>query len=308
MKLSNYVAVVLECNGSSLCMGREEDGERYEFGITKLTGLESSELEISSSENAFLDGVTVEGKRIKSRPIHIEASIRDGVNSSAIRQRIIKFFNPKYSGKATIGYSGVSRNIKYELEGWSFVVNNDVNQRLAIVVDLMCEDPYFLKTDNFGKNMADKTPLFAFPWRVARKKVYDIQEPYKGMALGGMTMGYRTLKKEVALYNDGDVTTGVILECIATRGYVVNPIVTHLASGQFMRVVLTMEEGDVLTIETNKINQRIELNGVNCYQWIDRLSEPFQLDVGHNYIAYDADENYVNLDINVYYTPKYLGV
>jgi hypothetical protein len=75
-----------------------------------------------------------------------------------------------------------------------------------------------------------------------------------------------------------------------------------------MRVVVNMAEGDVLTIDTNERNQIITLNGVNCYQKIDRRSTPFLLAVGDNYLEYDADENYTNLDVNLYYTPKYLGV
>ena len=61
-------------------------------------------------------------------------------------------------------------------------------------------------------------------------------------------------------------------------------------------------------IDTSDRNQIIELNGVNSYQKIDRLSEPFKLEVGENYLEYDADENYTNLDVMLYYTPLYLGV
>ena len=47
---------------------------------------------------------------------------------------------------------------------------------------------------------------------------------------------------------------------------------------------------------------------MNVYQKIDRRSEPFQLEVGGNYLEYDADENYTNLDVRLFYTPLYLGV
>ena len=30
--------------------------------------------------------------------------------------------------------------------------------------------------------------------------------------------------------------------------------------------------------------------------------------VGDNYLVYDADENYTNMDVFLYYRPKYLGV
>ena len=75
-----------------------------------------------------------------------------------------------------------------------------------------------------------------------------------------------------------------------------------------MRVNIVMQQGDVLLIDTIERHQVITLNGVNCYQKIDRKSEPFQLDVGDNYLEYDADVNYTNLDVNLFYTPKYLGV
>jgi hypothetical protein len=186
-----------------------------------------------------------------------------------------------------------------------------MDQKLGILVDLICPDPYMLNVDNFGKNMANITPLFAFPWRALTAKVEDTTiypETVRGLLLGGMTTGYRTLHKEVVLANDGDVPTGVIIRFTATRGSVTNPKITNTATGEYMRVVVNMAEGDVLTIDTNERNQIITLNGVNCYQKIDRRSTPFLLAVGDNYLEYDADENYTNLDVNLYYTPKYLGV
>ena len=75
-----------------------------------------------------------------------------------------------------------------------------------------------------------------------------------------------------------------------------------------MRVKAAMEKKDVLLVDTDKRHQVIELNGVNVYQKIDRLSTPFELAVGGNYLEYDADENYSNLDVRLYYTPLYLGV
>lgn len=67
------------------------------------------------------------------------------------RQRIIKFFNPKYTGKMTIDYGGTKRNIEYELEGWNFVTKNNVHNQLSIVADLMCPDPMMKNIDNFGQ-------------------------------------------------------------------------------------------------------------------------------------------------------------
>lgn len=306
--MANYIDLILECNGMEMRFGKSSSGEKREFGITKIEGLESSELEVSTTDNALVDGSTVNGKRIKKRPIHLEAELRDDKNNEANRRRIIKFFNPKYSGKLTVDYSGTKRNIEYELEGWNFVANNNVHNRLAIVADLMCPAPLMKNIDNFGRNMAEISKHIAFPWRVLKQKKYDVPDPYKGLALKGQITGYRTLKKEVVLPNDGDVPTSVQIKFVATRGPVVNPKITLTGTGQFMRIIASMEKGDILMVDTNERHQVIELNGVNVYQKIDRRSEPFKLKVGDNYLEYDADVNYTNLDVMLYYTPLYLGV
>nr|DAU31685.1 MAG TPA: tail protein [Caudoviricetes sp.] len=302
----NTLRIELTCNGRTLAMGPGED-----LDITAISGLESSEIEISTSDNALVDGVTVDGKKIGKRPIHIEAKFRSDRNNPENRQAVIKFFNPKYTGKALITNMGTSRNIEYELEGWTFATQKNLDTKLGIVVDLMCPDPYMLNVDNFGKNMANITPQFHFPWhslprRATNKK--DYPEQARGLMLGGMIMGYRTLHKEVVLANDGDVPTSIQIQFVAKRGPVKNPKITNTRTGQFMRVVCDMEQGDIILIDTDPRHQIIELNGVNYYHHIDRKSEPFELAVGDNYLEYDADENYVNLDVNLFYRPKYLGV
>ena len=306
--MADFIQITLECNGNKLQFGMNESRQKLEFGITALSGLEASELEISTTDNALVDGSTLDGKRIKSRPVHIEATLRDDTNNRENPQRIIKFFNPKYTGKLTANHSGTERNIEYELEGWTFVTKANIYNRLAIAVDLICPDPFLKNMDNFGRNMADFTPLFAFPWCVLKKKVYNTPDPYKGLTLAGHTSGYRTLNKNVLLMNDGDVPCGLQIKFIAARGPVLNPKILHQGTGQFIRVKVSLQKGDTLLIDTSDRNQIIELNGVNSYQKIDRLSEPFKLEVGENYLEYDADENYTNLDVMLYYTPLYLGV
>lgn len=302
----NTLKIELTCNGRTLAMGPGLD-----IDITKVSGLESSELEISTSDNALVDGVSVDGKKIGKRIIHIEAKFKSGRNNPENRAAVIKFFNPKYTGKALITNMGISRNIEYELEGWTFAEQKNLDTSLGIIVDLMCPDPYMLNVDNFGKNMAHYTKQFHFPWHSLAVRCTDknqYPEKARGLMLGGMIMGYRTLRKEVVLANDGDVSTGVQIQFIAKRGAVKNPKITSVKTGKFMRVVCDMVAGDIVLIDTDPHHQVIELNGVNYYHHIDRRSEPFELEIGDNYLEYDADENYTNLDVNLYYRPKYLGV
>ncbi len=303
----DFLDFTLECNGRTLTFGKSQEGKKREFAITKITGLEASDLDLKFTDNALVDGSTLDGKRITKRPIHIEADLRDDRNNDVNRQRIIKFFNPKYTGKMTINHSGTKRNIVYELEGWNFVATSNVFNQLSIVADLICPDPFMKNIDNFGRNMADISKQLAFPWMVVKNKV-PVQSTYKGLTLPGQIAGYRTLSHEVHLPNDGDVPTGVQIQFIAKRGPCTNPRITLTGTMQFVRVKIAMQKGDVLLVDTDRRHQVIELNGVNVYQKIDRLSEPFELAVGSNYLEYDADENYSNLDVRLFYTPLYLGV
>ena len=303
-----YVYIALEINGRSIRLGMNSNGEKQQFGITKITGLEASEYSISTSENALVDGSTVDGKRILKRPITINATARDTKNNVITREQLIAFFNPKYTGKMTVDRNGKQRNIEFELEGFVISDEKTVDQEVSFVADLICPDPYFKNVDNFGQNMAGKTRLFAFPWRIAKQKYADVPAPYKYFGRPWMGMSYRTLKQEVSLSNDGDVETSVIIQFIASRGSVSNPKITNVKTGEYMRVVCEMAEGDVLEIDTDDRNQTIELNGVNVYQKIDKRSQPFKLSKGDNYLEYDADRDYTNLDVKLFYTPLYLGV
>lgn len=306
--MTGFLHIVLEINGKKLFLGMNEKGQKQAFGITKITGLGSSEYSVLMSENALVDGSTVNGKRILKRPISIKASSRDISNCKIIREQLISFFNPKYTGKMIVNRNGKQRNIEFEIEAFVPDEETTINNEVGFTADLICPNPYFRNVDDFGKNMADKTPLFAFPWRITKREYEGISTPYKYFRKGKMAMSYRTLKKEVVLINDGDVKTSIIIKFTATRGNVVNPCIMNTKTGEFIRLVVEMNKGDVIEIDTDDRHQVIEMNGENVYQKIDKLSEPFKLDVGENYLEYDADENYTNLDVNLYYTPLYLGV
>lgn len=99
----NTLTIELTCNGKTLKMGPGQD-----IDITAVSGLEASEVEISTSDNALVDGASVDGKKIKPRPIHIEASFRSSKNNPENRAKVIKFFNPKYTGKAAHHQHGQS--------------------------------------------------------------------------------------------------------------------------------------------------------------------------------------------------------
>ena len=104
--------------------------------------------------------------------------------------------------------------------------------------------------------------------------------------------------KKVVLAYSGGLDTSVIIPWLKE----------NYNNCEIIAVCADLGQGDELVIDTDEHHQIIELNGVNTYQNIDRHSIPFQLIVGDNYLVYDADSNYTNMDVYLYYRPKYLGV
>lgn len=279
----------------------EREGQRLEMGSgcpIKLTiapkGIEAPEYTIHTESNATTDGSSLAGKKVAERIISVFFGIDSILESNTYREEIIRFFNPKYTYSLTVMYGYAQMKISAEVSSLIFDDHTSLWGFLSGEIELLCPFPYFEDLDNFGRNMASVTALFTFPLFIPKTK--------------GRAMSYRTLKKEVRLSNGGDVPTGIEIHMIATRGPVKNPKIMKTSSGEFIELFLDLKKGDVLMINTNSGKKGITLNGANVFKEKNKLSTFFQIDVGMNTIKYDAEENYTNLDVNLYYTPKYIGV
>lgn len=76
-----------------------------------------------------------------------------------------------------------------------------------------------------------------------------------------------------------------------------------------------MVAGEKFIINTNYSKKKIlqELNGIttDILNYLDIVGggDTFlQLDVGDNLFRYNADSNLDNLEVNIYFSPQYLGV
>lgn len=270
--------------------------------IVTVKGFEAPDYIIHTSSNATTDGTTVKGKKVDERMIDITFAIDDIHNTEIYRRDIQKFFNPKYTIKLKMNWCYSQAQIESEVDDFYWSDIESMWNYLEGNISLRCPYPYWSDLDNFGKNIASITPMFTFPLSFVNF-TND-----KGKALNQLVMGYNTLSKEVLLNNKGDVPTGVEVHFIAKRGEVKNPKISLLDTGEFVEVIQDMKKNDVIVVNTNIGHKDITKNGVNIFKEKNKLSSFFQLEIGDNRIEYDAVENYTNLDVRVYYTPKYLGV
>ncbi|MFV0550369.1 MAG: phage distal tail protein [Anaerorhabdus sp.] len=294
---TKYLLLTFDNGISTIKMGVGEGVK-----VVTVEGFEAPDYVIHTSSIATSDGSIVTGKKVDERVIQIVFAIDDINNTEIYRKQLQKFFNPKYTIKLKMNWCYNQAQIECEVEEFNWTTIESMWNYLEGNITLKCPFPYWSDLDNFGKNIAAITPMFTFPLTF----INFIEG--KDKILKQQIMGYNSLSKEVLLNNKGDVPTGVEVHFIAKRGDVKNPKITLLSTGEFIEVIQDMKQGDVIVINTNVGHKGITKNGVNIFKEKNKLSSFFQLEIGDNKISYDAVENYTNLDVRVYYTPKYLGV
>lgn len=277
----------LESNNKTL-----EIGKNKPYELLEVEGLESSDFEISTSENATYDGSTIVGNRINERPIPFTAEYiaLDGLEELR-RQELISFFSPRHEIKLTVDYCGVKRWIKGRVRSFKDGRKN-LYDPLKFLVVLICPDPFFRGAD-FYDNMAGKIGLLNAPFSMPR---------------AGAGVSVRIFKRETRFNNSGHNPCGIVITFAANRGTVVNPKFINLTTGEFVRILVTMALGDILTVNTSRGQTRIELNGVNISNKKDRASRYFMINQGDVVLKYDADDGYTNLDVYLKWSQEFLGV
>lgn len=174
------------------------------------------------------------------------------------------------------------------------IENNDSIAKF--IISAYCPNPCFVPVHETRVNLAMWKGNFHFPLAIPST---------------GIIMGQRTPSTIVNVNNNGDISTGIILEFIA-KGEVVNPSLFNVNTRQFIKLNKTMAAGEIIKVNTNYGEKSVvSIYGgttENALMYWDLDSTFLQLDVGDNILRYDAETNLNNLEINVFYYPKFLGV
>ena len=280
--------VVFESNNNRLEMNKNTD-----MRIIDIEGIEASSYTINtiSSEQ---DGAIVTSEKVEPREITITGDIKKNENETANREKLIRFFNPKTTGELYITRNDKERKIQYRVSSFDFTTNKLYEYIDFTIVLESTEEPYFEDSKNKGNNLALISPQFAFP--------LVIRDTPKGKI-----MGYRVFKQYMPLINDGDKETGIEIVITAKRGAMKNIKLT-LNDDKYVKVNQVLNQWDVLIINTNPRKKRVTLNGANIINKIDRTSTFFSLRIGKNILKYECEDGATNVDIEVKFYRKFLGV
>ena len=269
-----------------------EMNKNADIKIIDIEGIEASSYTINtiSSEQ---DGAIVTSTKIEPREITITGDIEKNKNETANRDKLIRFFNPRAIGEFYINRNNIERKIQYRVSSLDFATNKLYEYIQFTLVLESTENPYFEDANNRGNNLTLISPQFTFPLVIMqdRKKI----------------MGYKVYKPYMPLVNDGDKETGLEIVITASRGQMKNIKLT-LNDNEYMQVNVTLNQWDVLTINTNPRKKSVTLNGTNIINKIDRNSTFFSIGIGKSILKYECDDGATNIDINVKFYRKFLGV
>ncbi len=277
--------LVFESNKKILKINSESD-----IHLIDIQGIESSSYSINKT-NSEQDGATLTSVKIEPREITITGDIEKNIKEDENRDFLLRFFNPKQKGIMYITRNNISRKIQYQVSSLDFPTNK-LYEYIDFTLVLECiEEPYFSDAKNSGNYLTLISPQFTFPLAISPTK----------------SMGYKTYKPVMPLVNDGDKETGIEIIVTAKRGKM-NNIKFTLNNNEYMKINTTLEQWDELIINTNPRKKSITLNGVNIINKIDRNSSFFSLKIGKNILKYECDDGSTNIDIDVQFYRKYLGV
>lgn len=254
---------------------------------------ETSNNQIHSIKQGGTHGQFFTGMSLDWRNIRLTGHVRKGITLENAMSSLQNVFNPTISG--TLIYENERMGLRREIScrvaelpqvRWGA-------RRLKFDISLVALDPFW-RGMSVIENIAETLKKFYFP-------VYIPQE--------GMSFGLRKKTLESQFDNMGNVESGFLVVFRALYGSVINPEIRNTDTGERIRMLYTMQKGDVITILNDLQERRVEINGVNGFRHLDAANTTFfKIAVGTNRIGFWADGNINNLSVHMRYTPNFTFV
>lgn len=274
---------ITNSNGDSVVFSH-----RPPFLLSKIDGLGDVEANVQMSSAPFQDGATHIDTLLEPRYIDMQISILND-DVPGMRQRLARVLNPKLTLHIIYENRDVTRQIQAYSEHVPKYPSDGRGLRYQIaLINLVCPNPYWQDVNPTMLKLQDFVGNFFFPVSFpASFSIRGDQEEFMNL---------------------GDVPAPVK---VTFRGEAVNPMITNVSTGEFIRVNRTIpaEHSLVITTDMNYRTVRIvdpygaEMNAMG---YIDLNSTFFSLDVGENKLSFITDGG--NPEVFIEYRNRYLGV
>lgn len=264
------------------------------FYLISVNGLGDVEADNQLQKYPFQDGGTRVGSLLSERVIPVEFLIEGKTYKevSEARVRLARAFNPKLElGILRYDNGFIVREIKACAESVPIYPDGSGNRAESIqkgIVTLLCPNPYWKSLEVVEEPAFQ--PLFQFPFE------------------GTFEMGVQ--RDQRIIFNDGDAPAPLQVEFF---GPAVNPVIRNNTTGEFIKINQTLQEGEVMQIDTTPGDKSVYFIGTNgskrnVFNWITPDSTFFSLIIGENEIQYSADSDIQGRIVNISYSKLYNAV
>lgn len=263
------------------------------YALISVTGLTPPTSTISSAIIATKDGSVFNSSRMDNRNIVLTIVPLNSIERNRIN--LYNYFKSKQYIKLYLENNTRSVWIEGHVESVEGDLYSETAQRLQ--VSIICNDPYFKDTETGIYMFSNVVNAFQFP--------FAIEE------LPGIPISQLSEYVEVNVLNTSDYETGLIITLTATGG-VINPTIYNMTTNENFTLNITMQTGDIITIDTRKGSKSVTLNrnGVisNIINDMTIGSEWIILNVGDNIFSYSCDVGAENLYVIATAQPIYEGI
>lgn len=260
------------------------------FKLSNIDGMTQSNVDISSSVVAQMDGDFINNKRTIPRSIILDLTIESDVEN--VKRYILQYVKPKQKGVLR----WTQNNREVQIEGIIEAIEMPrYNNPVMMQITLYCSQPYWEDVNNFVQEISEVLNLHYFT-NYEDDMLYFTEE--------GQPFGEYDLNRTKVFNNSGDADVGIEIRIIAL-GEVTNPTI-YKSNGEFIGVIDELVSGDEVVITTKKGHKTITKNGVNIISKIKPRSTWIQLETGEEEMTIDADKGESNMYFSIIYKQRYI--
>ncbi|KDR95898.1 Phage tail protein [Peptoclostridium litorale DSM 5388] len=243
-------------------------------------------VEISNSKGVKQDGRTYLGNTLEEMDISLQiAVIGEGKEDIENKKRLLqRAFNPK-NDEGVLQYDNGIKAVESKCIVNELPYFASQNIRMArCLISLTAHQPFW--NELFQESEEMSYIMGGLRFNLALPAAFS-SRGFKRKAING-----------------GDVETPVEIEF---KGPAVNPTVTNVTTGEFIRVKRELGEDDILTIYTGFGEKYVNINGENAFSYIDLESSFWQMEPGENILSYQSNNDSIKTRVKVKWKNRYIG-
>lgn len=272
-------------------IGRIEFTIRNGIAIEKITSLSQQNAEFETTKSNRQIGEKLEHERVNPKTINIRGTLLGACDT--MREQMIHVIAPLSEGKLIFNDTyELTVRVKASPDIERYAANAKFN------FSLYAPYPYWHKRERTQTMLVGLKGLFSFPWNISDPNPFRFSETTE--------TGYVTVQNDGEAPADWTVTFSAL-------GQVVNPSVYNMETGEYVKILKTMNDGEKIIISTEGDELTVTCvaedgTETDGFQYLEVESIPFKLSVGANYIKTDAEENLNALQASISFRPAFVGV